>query len=221
MKTCKTVISIILAILLSSPAFGAGEKGSGDLEHLLTEIQRHYDRTASYSAKFEEEIAAVGAPKRERSGKVYFRKPGRMRWDFAGEQPETIVSDGTTLYNFDPGLNQVIETPLSQALKSSGATAFLLGMGNLRRDFKASFAPNSGAGQSIGLALVPKAGGYTIQIGVDPATYDLITLVLTDQLGNVTRVKFTDIHNNTELADILFIFKVPAGVDIVTPPPSP
>jgi len=54
---------------------------------------------------------------------------------------QTIVSDGETLYSYDPDLNQVVETPLKQALKSRPArTSFLLGIGNINRDFKAAFA---------------------------------------------------------------------------------
>ncbi len=63
-----------------------------------------------------------------------------MRWEFETPDKQTIVSDGETLYSYDPDLNQVSETPLKQALKSSSAISFLLGIGNINRDFKAAFA---------------------------------------------------------------------------------
>jgi outer membrane lipoprotein-sorting protein len=46
----------------------------------------------------------------------------------------------------------------------------------------------------------------------------LTTLTLTDQLGDVTHVNFSDIRNNVALDDSKFAFKVPAGADIVTAP---
>ena len=70
-----------------------------------------------------------------------------MRWEFAGPKAETIVSDGNIVYSYEPDLNQVIETPVKQILKSPSATAFLLGFGDLRDDFGASFtssAPDDG-----------------------------------------------------------------------------
>lgn len=216
----KIAVAIVWLISLAAVP-SAYAAGAHDLSLVLDKLQRHYERTTAFSAKFDEELAPVGAPKRERSGMVYFSKPGRMRWDFIAPAPETIVSDGTTLYDYDPGLNQVIETPLAQALKSSGATAFLLGMGNIRRDFKAAFAPAADDGWLIHLALDPKGGGYKIEIAVDPKSYDLVMLRLTDQLGNVTRVKFSDIHNDVALTEGRFAFKVPAGADIVRPPASP
>ena len=61
-----------------------------------------------------------------------------MRWEFSGEDQELIVSDGKQLYNYQPDLNQVIETPLAQAFRSSSFAAFMLGIGNVQRDFNAS-----------------------------------------------------------------------------------
>ncbi|HVN63656.1 MAG TPA: outer membrane lipoprotein carrier protein LolA, partial [Candidatus Binataceae bacterium] len=169
----------------------------------------------------DETIATPGAPARNRSGMVYFRKPGRMRWDFGGEEPMTVVSDGSTLYNYDPGLNQVVEMPLKAAFKSNGATAFILGMGDLHRDFKAASPPREAADGLIHLALDPKEGGYKIEIALDPKNYDLAAVKFTDQLNNVTSIKFSEIHNNAAIADAKFAFKVPPGADIVTAPATP
>src|SRR5713226_2656192 len=219
-------VAIALMLAVVTPARGetiapVSAPMKSDLKQVLSRLQRHYRDTNSFSAKFNEEITTVGAPKRERSGGVWFRKPGRMRWEFAAPEVQTIVSDGEMLYSYDPDLNQVVETPLKQALKSSSATSFLLGMGNINRDFKAAF-PNSVASDGlIHLMLDSKAGGYRIEIGLDPKSYNLMTLTLTDQLGDVTKVNFSDIHNNVELPDSTFAFKTPAGADIVNAPSTP
>ncbi len=199
----------------------AGAPGSKDLKQVLDRLQRHYHATNSFTAKFNEEIATVGAPKRNRQGTVSFRKPGRMRWEFETPDKQTIVSDGETLYTYDPDLNQVVETPLKQALKSSSATSFLLGIGNINRDFKAAFAHPATPTGLVDLILDAKTGGYTIEVGLDPESYNLMTLTLTDQLGDVTKIGFSDIVDNLELPDSMFAFKTPAGADVVTAPASP
>ena len=199
----------------------AAAPASKNLTQVLDRLQRHYRDTDSFSAKFSEEIATVGAPKRKRQGTVSFRKPGRMRWEFEAPEVQTLVSDGQTLYSYDPDLNQVVETPLKQALKSSSATSFLLGLGNIKRDFKAAFASPAKPGGLIDLLLDPKAGGYKIEVGIDPKTYNLITLTLTDQLGDTTRIDFSDIHDNVELPESIFAFKAPPGADVVTAPAAP
>ena len=218
--------AIVLLVLAAAPArletmAVTGAPVNKDLKRVLDRLQKHYHDTTSFTAKFNEEIATVGAPKRQRQGTVSFRKPGRMRWEFETPEKQTIVSDGETLYSYDPDLNQVVETPLKQALKSSSATSFLLGIGNVNRDFKAAFASPPTPTGLIDLILDAKTGGYKIEVGLDPKTYDLIKLTLTDQLGDVTKIDFTDIHDNVELPDTIFAFKAPPGADIVTAPASP
>lgn len=217
---------VVMLLVIAAPARSetmapTGAPVSKDLKQALDRLQRHYHDTNSFTAKFNEEIATVGAPKRQRQGTVSFRKPGRMRWDFETPEKQTIVSDGETLYSYDPDLNQVVETPLKQALKSSSATSFLLGIGNINRDFKAAFAHPPTQTDLVALILDAKTGGYKIEVGLDPKTYNLTTLTLTDQLGDVTKIDFSDIHDNVELPDSMFAFKVPAGADIVTAPASP
>jgi outer membrane lipoprotein carrier protein len=224
--TKRIFAAIAIALAIGSPVRAeniapVNAPNTSGLKQVLDRLQRHYRDTNSFSAKFNEEITTVGAPKRERSGVVSFRKPGRMRWEFAAPEVQTIVSDGDMLYSYDPDLNQVVETPLKQALKSSSATSFLLGMGNINRDFKAAFAKSVASDGLVHLLLDSKAGGYKIEIGLDPKSYNLMTLRLTDQLGDVTKVDFSDIHNNVELPDSVFAFKAPAGADIVSAPATP
>src|SRR5260370_7994645 len=160
-------------IIFAENITGVSAPKRSGLKKVLDRLQRHYRDTNSFSAKFNEEITTVGAPKRECTGVVSFRKPGRMRWEFAAPEVQTIVSDGEMLYSYDPDLNQVVETPLKQALKSSSATSFLLGMGNINRDFKAAFANSMASDGLIQLMLEAKKGGYKIEVGLDPKTYNL------------------------------------------------
>jgi outer membrane lipoprotein carrier protein len=227
MRVWKTISSVVVIFVIAAAPIRSetmapsGPPVSKDLKEVLDHLQRHYHDTNSFTAKFNEEIATVGAPKRQRQGTVSFRKPGRMRWEFSDPEKQTIVSDGTTLYSYDPDLNQVVETPLKQALKSSSATSFLLGIGNINRDFKAAFAHPATPTGLVDLILDAKTGGYKIEVGLDPSTYNLMKLTLTDQLGDVTKIDFSDVHDNVELPDSNFAFNAPAGADIVTAPASP
>ncbi|MGH7864851.1 MAG: LolA family protein [Candidatus Binataceae bacterium] len=209
-------------------AFGAltgasmtGEAADGataahsDLKGVLKKIQEHYDQTKTLSAKFAETLTRPGAPERRRTGMIYFGKPGRLRWEFAPPEAQLIVGDGTTLYSYDPDLNQVIATPLSKALQAPGVSAFLLGMGNLALDFDSSMHKAPAGSTLIALVLKPKRGGQTIELGIDAKSYDIVTFALTDQLGNRTLLQFSDIRNNAQLAAELFKFTVPDGADIV------
>ena len=216
-----TIVLATLAVFEScvTPARAAGT--DRQLKPLLDKLQHHYQATKSFTASFHEQIKPAGGLERTRQGIVYYRKPGKMRWEFGGEEHEILVSDGKTLYTYQPDLNQVIETPIEQAFRSSRAAAFLLGVGNVERDFDASTPARSPTDGLKHVILKPKAGGDTIEMGLDPKTLDIRKLNLTDQLGNLTVLELSDLKKDVALADDKFAFVPPKGVDIVTAPPEP
>ncbi len=213
------MLATVAALFTAPQAHAGGEENalppSADLKKVLGKIQEHYDRTETFAAKFDETLTRPGASERRRTGAIYFAKPGKLRWEFSPPDSELIVSDGATLYSYDPGLNQVIETPLAQALRSPGVAAFLLGMGKLERDFDASMPAGRVDSDRIGVALRPRSGGEVIGLEVDSKTYDITSLTLTDQLGNRTLLRFSQIRNNIEIDGTRFEFAVPEGADIV------
>jgi len=186
------------------------------LDATLMRLQQRYDCSRSFQADFDETISSPGGMARARKGTVYFRKVGRMRWEFAAPSEGTVVSDGNTVYDYEKDLNQVVELPVNKALKSS-ATTFLLGLGNIRRDFKVSMPAVTPGDGLIHVILTPKNGGDTMELGLDPKSYDIVKFKLTNQVGGITELKFNDVRTNLALDDSLFRFTIPDGVDIVRP----
>ncbi len=188
-----------------------------NLDTILRRLQHRYDCSRSLQANFDEKISSPGGMTRTRKGTVYFKKVGRMRWEFAAPSAGTVVSDGKTVYDYEQDLNQVVELPVSKALKSS-ATTFLLGLGNIKRDFKVSLPAQTPADGLTHIVLVPRGGGGdTMELGLDPKSYEIVKFKLTNQVGGVTEVEFSAIRTNVALDDSLFKFTVPAGADIVQP----
>ncbi len=216
MRTAR--VAALLATLVLGFVLPLRAANSAQLKVLLDRLQKHYQQTNSFSAKFKEQIAPAGGSKRDREGTVYYRKPGLMRWEFGGEDQELIVSDGKQLYSYQPDLNQVIETPLAQAFRSSSFAAFMLGIGNVQRDFDASIPATSPSDGLTHVALKPKNGGDLVEMGLDPSTLNLRTLRLTDALGDVTDLTFSDFKSGAPLDDKLFAFIPPAGADILKAP---
>ncbi len=187
-----------------------------NLDVLLDRMQQHYQSTRSFSAKFNEIITRVGAPPIQRSGVIYYEKPGKLRWEFEGSQPETIVSDGKTIYDYDPALNQVVETPLAQAFRNQPTAAFLLGVGNVKRDFKAKTIRATNSSGLIHVVLTPKQGGQPIEAGIEPKTYNIAALSIGDAMGNRTNLSFSNIELNEPIRAAQFTFTPPDGADIVS-----
>lgn len=198
-----------------APAAVIASSASPALNSLVDRLQHHYHTTQSFKANFKETLTRPGMPPRVRTGTVYYEKPGRMRWDFGEPRPETIVSDGRTIYDYDPGLNQVVETPLRQAFKTQAAASFFLGAGNLRRDFNVAPLPAAPSDGLDHMVLTPKGGGETIALGIDRNTLNISSIAIADAMGNKTELTFTDLQRNLRLESSLFTFAPPKGADIV------
>ena len=156
--------------------------------------------------------------KREREGTVYYRKPGRMRWEFEGQDQELIVSDGKQIYSYQPDLNQVIETPLDQAFRSSKFAAFLLGIGNVERDFDASVPAKPPADDLTHVSLKPKNGGDVIEMGLDPANLDLEHVRLTDASATLPPLTLSDFKATPRSTTSCSLSSLPSVLDIVKAP---
>jgi outer membrane lipoprotein carrier protein len=194
-----------------------------DVGEVVRKLQSRYESTADFTADFAQQVEVKTLDQKlESRGKVYFKRPGRMRWEYLQPERQTIVADGTTLWIHQPDHNQVLKAPFRLAFRSSMPVSFLFGMGELTRDFAASIDAADGA--TVRLRLEPKEAESEIGLlvlTVDAATYDIRAADVTDPLGNVTRLEFSNIRRGVGLGDAEFVFRVPDGADVVEAPPSP
>ncbi len=194
---------------------------AASLADIVKKLQARYESTAGFRANFTQQVeSATLGQKVESRGTVVFKKPGRMRWEFT-EPKQTLVSDGKFFWFYQPAENQVIKTPFQNAFSSSTPASFLLGVGKLDKDF--SVALTSENAEAYLLRLTPKQDPEaigTLDLTVDTKTYDIEQAVVTDPLGNITRLQLTDIDRAAPIKDETFHFKAPAGVDVVEPIPG-
>jgi outer membrane lipoprotein carrier protein len=212
------------AALLIIQTSGQREVGAGqqDAAELAQALQRKYDTVRDFSADFTQ-VYRGGVLKRQltESGRVSIKKPGRMRWEYKKPEEKLFVSDGAKVYWYVPQDKQVIVSQVPQDDRASTPALFLAGKGAITRDFVPSFA-DSPAGQPAGtraLKLVPRTPQPEYDwliISVDPVTFTLRGLVTGDAQGGTSSFSFTNLKENVGLADKLFVFTPPRGVDIVT-----
>jgi len=220
--------ALALTVLLSiGPARAeatheAKAASSTKLDEVVRKLQKRYDATADFTADFSQavEVATLGKTL-ESSGRVFFKRPGRMRWEFLEPEKQTIVADGETLWVYQPEHHQVLKAPFRAAFQSATPISFLFGVGDLRADFDPSLMAARDE-KTLRLRLVPK---QDTQIGilvldVNRDTYDIVGAEVTGPLGNVTRLVFSNMKRGVGLEDSRFTFETPPGTDVVEAPGS-
>ena len=205
---------VALVILL-----GVSQAAGGPAQETARAVQQKYDHVADFTADFTHtyEGGVLKKTITER-GTVQVKRPGRMRWDYTSPEHKLFVSDGRRIYSYVPADKQVVVSPVPQDDQATTAVLFLTGKGNVTRDFRASYTEGNGP-DTWALRLDPtsRQRDYDwLVLIVDRQTMQIRTLVAADQQGGRSTFQFTNYRENTGLADKIFTFKIPRGVDVIT-----
>jgi outer membrane lipoprotein carrier protein len=213
--TTFSVYGVALALLAT--VFGQ-TAGTPTPQELAAALQKKYNGISAFSADFTHQHE--GGPLRRKlveQGFVQVKKPGRMRWDYRSPEKKLFVSDGTTIYFHDIANNQVTVTHMPQGDEVSSAALFLLGKGDLVRDFTPSMG-TSGDPNTYVLRLVPRreeADFDWLELTVDRKTLQLRALTAAEKQGGRTTFTFSNFKENVDLADKTFVFKIPPGAEVI------
>jgi outer membrane lipoprotein carrier protein len=188
---------------------------SGDAAALARKVQVFYERTHDLEASFVQSYtyAAVGRTQTSR-GTLKVQKPGKMRWDYLEPDRKTIVVNGARLVQYEPEVNQAYVDERFDASAMSAAVTFLLGKGDLAKEFELSL---EGEGR-LGLTpRQPDARVEKIVLTVDAGGEVTATEVI-DGSGNVNAIRFSRVRRNAGIGDEAFVLKLPKDVHRVKAP---
>lgn len=212
-----SLLVFLTCILFFTPRSGTAAEAAKNAELVIENLQKRYDSTIDFVADFRQETAIQALNRTVKArGRLYFKRPGKMLWRYDEPKGEWLLADGKNLYYYQPGQGQVIKSPLKNAFSSNVPLSFLLGIGNLRRDFKSTLKGFE-QGHHI-LSLTPKGETGTladILLGVESQEFDILWARILDSVGNVNSIRFSNLRRGIGLKDSLFQFQAPAGADMV------
>ena len=214
-------LALLLLCGLMAMGFMPGNTRADDPDRLVQSIQRRYQSIASFKGRFHQISLRAGSelPPREASGTVSFLRPGKMRWQYESPEEQLLVTDGVTLWLYDPLLENVTIQQLSEITEGT-ALSFLLGIGDLQSDFKYRPQTTSHMEDVSGLLveMEPReslANLAYIQLEVHPETYDLMRILLADTQNNHRTIAFQSMRYNVPLDVEQFHFKVTKGMEVI------
>ncbi len=186
-------------------------------EHVINSLQKRYDSTVDFAADFRQETEIKTLNRNLKAwGKVYFKRPGRMLWRYDEPKEQLVLADGKSLYYYQPEQRQIIKSPLKNAFRSDIPLSFLLGIGNLKKDFRVTLKGLEQGHYVLQLGPKGERGGVSdVLLGVERQTFDILWARIQDAAGNVTMVRFSNLRRGLGLKDSLFRLQVPDGVDVV------
>lgn len=220
------IVTVKLFVLLFLLSFLATFSYGDSLDSILSDIQQSYDAVRDFKASFVQESSvkswnAMRVQKAE--GMVYFKKEGKMHWDYQRPTPQQIISDGKKLWFYEPEDNQVTIADVGAGLHSQISADLLNGKANLKRDFLVQLVASKEEEDKGRLVLeltprVTQSNFNRVVLKVDKKTFLIYQTEVYDLFDNLTRIEFSQMKINTNLPDTWFVFVPPPGVEVLTPP---
>jgi len=205
----------MLATLALLAITTAGPAGPPDAAAVVARVQAFYDRTKDLTARFQQTYTYSGFGRKQvSSGRLLVKKPGMMRWDYEEPEPKTVAVKGSRLVQLEPEENQAYVDEKFDSSALSAAVTFLLGKGDLAKEFTASLDPG-GALLLVPRVMDPRVASVALTVGEDGR---VTATRVVDGSGNVNEIRFEDVKRNVGLADADFEVKLPAGVRRIAPP---
>ena len=107
---------------------------AGALADASSELQQRLDKVSSFHARFSQKVTdSSGANVQEGEGELWVKRPNLFNWHMTAPDESVIVSDGKTLWFYNPFVEQVSATWLNSATSN---TPFMLIARNQRSDWK-------------------------------------------------------------------------------------
>ena len=218
------------AIATPAPAAKARKKADPAALAIVAGIQQFYEKSAGFSASFTQIVKKRGLKKGiKRTGKVWLVKGaerkdktgkttvdnGKMRWDYPAEEI-FYFSDGEVLWSYERRQRIAVKLPVKNS-RLYQATSYLVGQGDLARDFDVEVAKSPLKGTKA-LKLLPRDGTSVMRsltLIVDARTFAVKASILVDPLGDSTSLFF----KKASYGDIdakIFVWSPPKGVKVKT-----
>ena len=218
--------------MLALPAWAAegpiNEKALQEVREVVKHLQARYEKTKDLQADFSQKTKIEGFERPVTSaGKVYIKKPGRLRWDYLDPATEQIYVNQDDVKVYVPEHKQVLIGKLTQMSASKAPLELLQGAAKLDESFviEPTTGKDRGAGGTPLITLIPKAKEQEstqnlqkIIVEVFPKTYFIRTVALHEISGNVAVFEFSNLKPNMGLGNEVFDFKAPSDAEVVRAP---
>jgi outer membrane lipoprotein carrier protein len=188
---------------------------AAELAPVLRGIENRYNRAQTLEVNFEQTYRGQGRAWKPERGRLWLRKPGKMRWEYSEPEGKLFVTDGKFAWLYTPASNEVERTRLKETEDLRAPLAFLLGRLDFARDFQRFIWRREG--EDYWVVAEPKSDRlvYTqVEFRVDPGLR-IRQVRIQGQDRSVMEFRFEGERLNPPLPDSLFVFKPPAGARLI------
>jgi len=244
-RVARQFFSVLMAgcLCLGLACMAAAPKvQDGEVKRFVGLFEARYRSARTLQATFLERYTENEQTVRTEAGTAYFRRPGRMRWEYEAPERDLFLVDGKTAWFYVPGDHTVTRVPAKQSADWRTPLALLAGEmkvsrvcarvelaereratgeGNVVLRCQVRGTSTDGAHphndpQDADIPASPNGGqGDTVFFEIVRGTGELARLLVRQSGGVQVDFRFENWRMNPPVPDSLFRFDVPLGVAIV------
>ena len=188
-----------------------------DVKALVDRMQSFYEKTTDFSADFKQDYTYKSFKRTvSSSGKVVYRRPGLMRWDYLKPSAKVFVLAGDKVYAYDSEAMTLTKMTVATSQLSASVT-FLFGQGKLADEFSiAKKACPTCTGTLLELTpLRPDARFQKVLFEIDPKTAQVIKSTVIDPDGSENAISFGTLTLNSGVDEKNFKLTPPEGTQVI------
>jgi len=188
------------------------------LQTLIDGLQRKYSRMQGIAADFTQIYQGPDGRVLKESGRVLLKRPRKARWDYSNPERKVFISNGKDIYFYVYGEKEATRTAVRESADPQIPFLFLLGQGNLRRDFSRIDLESGvlpAVPGDIVVRLVPKRAPEDFKellAEANPDSFAVRRLVISGRNGSRMDFLLSNIRENYVAPDSEFVFTLPPGV---------
>ncbi|MDI6796049.1 MAG: outer membrane lipoprotein carrier protein LolA [Desulfatibacillaceae bacterium] len=219
----------LILFCLSIPCFAGEETGENqalpEVAAILEGIEKRYESGTVCSRFAQQSLLAGMGMADEASGNVCFQYPGRMHWHYTEPYEQFVISDGTSLWVYQPAEGQVLTGKMDEVLAAGEGASFFTDIKVLSKAFEISHATGRRAQVwrdqgLLGLMLVPKkprSDFAMLYLAIDQESFSIRESVTINDAGDIARIQFFDeeILPSKSRGEGAFTFKPPDGTEVI------
>jgi outer membrane lipoprotein carrier protein len=221
MKTKILLTLLTILVLIGSAAAVADTAKQPEalsLTEIINRVEKHYD-VPGFMAYFHQ-LSTIKAMdiSDEASGKIYVKRPGKMRWEYEKPDRQIIITNGSRLWIYRPDDNQVMIGKSPAFFGDGKGAGFLADIKLLRRRFTITPGQSKDT-RFYALKLQPveeSLGINEIYLYVSKTTFNVKRVVTVNPYGDNTTIDLINSRFDQIPDDNLFTFEIPEGTDVLT-----
>lgn len=209
MESILKKVSVLFAAFLFLFSINATAIDAQDLSSYLKQLNNLTARFVQHTHD------GQGSLLQTQTGKIYLQHPNKFRWESEPPFEQLLLTNGSTLWQYDQDLDQVTVQTLDQRIS---ATPALLLSGNFQDIEKEYDIYAEELQEEHHFVLIPKRADSLfdrLRMEFDRDKM-LRRMIIKDEVGQKTVISLSNFNNQGALKSELFNFIAPEGVDVIT-----